>query len=291
MIVGLLLLWILMDGVCAKDTYSTESLLMLLPKSKEIKNWTMKESPQIFFADNLWEYINGAAPRYLKYDFKCVVTVEYVNSTSPSQAILVDIYDMGSVENAFGMYASERSADYHFINIGAEGYLEMPVLNFFKDRYYIKLTAYSLDKVVQDSLLRFAQIIERNIKGEAKLPAEIHLFPQKDLIAHSHQFYRARFLGVKGLNNWFTAEYKVEGKKLTLFLHPCRQTNPEVEVRYIGSILLSHGWKKTGEFIYTDREANKILIIKPGKSYIYGGMTDKINEPLLHKKITELTAS
>jgi len=36
--------------------------------------------------------------------------------------VTVDIYDMGNAQNAFGIYASERSPDNSFITLGAEGY-------------------------------------------------------------------------------------------------------------------------------------------------------------------------
>ncbi|MCD6385787.1 hypothetical protein J7M23_08420 [Candidatus Sumerlaeota bacterium] len=284
----ILLLCTITQWVSANDKCSTESLLSLLPKNNEIKNWIMKESPHFFFAHNLWKYINGAAPRYLKYDFRCVVTVEYTNLTTSSLTILVDIYDMGLLDNAFGMFAAERSPNYHFIDIGAEAYAEMPVLNFFKDRYYVKLTAYTLDKSVQKSLIRFAQVIESNIKGEARLPAPVYLFPEKDLIPHSQRFFLRDFLNIKGLNNWFTAEYRVNRKQMTLFLHPCKQNIPAVEMKNIDAILLKHGWLRSGQFSYTAHKANKVLVIKPGKSYIYGGMTAKTNEPLLRKKLKNL---
>ena len=56
--------------------------------------------------------------------------------------LTADIFDMGSAENAFGMYSSERSPKYDFIPMGTEGYRNEGIINFLQDRYYVKLAAF-----------------------------------------------------------------------------------------------------------------------------------------------------
>ena len=72
----------------------------------------MKESasPQIYFPETLFEYINGAAEIYLSYDFKELIVAEYQKSGS-SDSIAVEIYDMGNHKNSFGIYSAERYPD------------------------------------------------------------------------------------------------------------------------------------------------------------------------------------
>jgi hypothetical protein len=43
--------------------------------------------------------------------------------------LTADIYDMGKREDAFGIYAAERSPGYKFITIGVEGYRSEEILN------------------------------------------------------------------------------------------------------------------------------------------------------------------
>ena len=49
---------------------------------------------------------------------------------------------MGNPLNAFGVYAAERSPEYKYIPVGAEGYISEGVLNFVQDRFYVKLSGF-----------------------------------------------------------------------------------------------------------------------------------------------------
>ena len=93
-------------------------LQSLLPESNEAAGWTRGEEIRFFDADNLYEFINGAAENFLIYGFKKVVTADYDNAEQPSQ-IVVEIYQMADPRNTFGIYASERNTSSTFKPIGA----------------------------------------------------------------------------------------------------------------------------------------------------------------------------
>ena len=62
------------------------------------------------------------------------------NTNPPSTDFTLDIYNLGTPANAFGIYAAESSPDYHFLPIGAEGYGTNEILNFLQDEFYVKLS-------------------------------------------------------------------------------------------------------------------------------------------------------
>ena len=64
--------------------------------------------------------------------------------------------------NAFGIYAVERSPDYHFLPIGTEGYGTKEILNFFQDEFYVKLSAFSDKEKTGPILERFGQAVSRS---------------------------------------------------------------------------------------------------------------------------------
>ena len=74
---------------------------------------------------------------YLLYDFQLLLHGEFKAVAADFTA---DVYDMGKPEDAFGVYSVERSPKYSYIPVGAEGYRSKGVLNFFQDRYYVKLS-------------------------------------------------------------------------------------------------------------------------------------------------------
>ena len=57
----------------------------------------------------------------------------------------MDIYDTGSLKNAFGIYSSERSPEYDYVGAGPEVYRNEGVRNFFQGCEYVKIAWTSCD--------------------------------------------------------------------------------------------------------------------------------------------------
>ena len=118
--------------------------------------------PAQFYSSNLYEYIDGGAEAYHKFNMTAMVHREY---NAKGVDMTVDIYDMGSPSNASGIYASERSPAYHFIPIGEEGYSSEHTLNFLQGRFYVKLMAFGDKEPVAKMLNSFAESISAKIGG------------------------------------------------------------------------------------------------------------------------------
>ena len=117
-----------------------ERLAGLLPEPAEAG--AKPASERQFYSSDLYRYIDGAADAFLRFDLVAMVHQEY---KAKDADITLDIYDMGNPLNAFGMYAAERSPSYHFLSLGAEGYVSDFILNFFQGEFYVKLSAFSND--------------------------------------------------------------------------------------------------------------------------------------------------
>lgn len=147
-------------------------------------------SPSFYNADSLYQYIDGGADVYLLYDFKNLLHQEFKSGTAE---LTVDIYEMGKPEDAFGIYAAERSPTYRFAAIGAEGYRSQGILNFFEDRYYVKLSGSGANA---DVLLdQFARLLSGRIGGTRTLPALLEKLPAENRVPHSEQYVRKDPLG------------------------------------------------------------------------------------------------
>src|SRR5438270_5808702 len=75
--------------------------------------------PSLYKPDNLYEYIDGGADVYLLYDFQQLLHQQLKDGGAELTA---DIYEMRTPEDAFGIYAAERSPSYQFIMLGVDGY-------------------------------------------------------------------------------------------------------------------------------------------------------------------------
>jgi len=184
---------------------SEPSLRFLLP---EVESFSFSENPQEYFPETLYEYIDGAAEIYLGYDFRQLIVGQY--QMVESDVILsVEIYDMGTDINSFGIYSAERFPGAEFIPVGNQGYLEEGALNYVAGKYYIKLLCFDCSDNSDQLLRLFSGEILKNIEDKGQLPNLLAVLKQEGLIVNSEKFILRNFLGYEFLENGYVAGYKV----------------------------------------------------------------------------------
>lgn len=175
-------------------------------------NLAAQGAPTVYKPDTLYQYIDGGADIYLLYDFKALLHQEFKGGATELTA---DIYEMTKPEDAFGIYASERSPGYKFIPIGAEGYLDKGLMNFFADRYYVKLSGSGAN--VNTLLDRFARTLSSRLGGVRGLPPLLAKFPQTNRVLHSEQYLKKDPLGHAFLAPAYLVTY-AQGKQQSKLL-------------------------------------------------------------------------
>ncbi|MBL0176638.1 MAG: hypothetical protein IPP94_15465 [Ignavibacteria bacterium] len=248
--------------------------LRLLPKSGEHKGWMHKGAPRVFEHDKLWEYINGGADVYLDFGFQRVVTVDLENG---KRSMTVDLYEMKTLEGAFGIYARERAPTYAFQSIGAQGYLEGVALNFYQANYYAKITAFSDDQETRAAMQKIAGIVSQKIGIVKKAPSLLGFFPAFGLQKHSETFEMKSYLDRTELRGAYTAKYTVKGKSFTAFFATAdNNTSALSRLRALKAALSqpvskNKDYAGLGDEVLTGRhrEAKDIVLIAKGR-YIVG---------------------
>lgn len=194
--------------------------------------------PSFFSPESLYQQIDGGADIYLLYDFKSLL---HQDLKSGATELTVDIYDMGGTENAFGIYAAERSPTYNFFAIGAEGYRDKGVLNFLQDRYYVKLSGSGANT---DGLLdQFARLLSVRIGGTRSLPALLERLPREHRVPHSEQYVRKDPLGHAFLAPAYIVTYtqaKQESKLVVSVANSAQEAKSRLEQ-------LAKHFKQSGE--------------------------------------------
>jgi hypothetical protein len=183
----------------------------------EIEGWTLSESPQTFAPDSLYEYIDGAAESYLGYDFKELAVAQY-QKPGTEASLTIEIYDMGTPLNAFGIYSVERYPENRLVVVGAQGYLEDEVLNFYVGGYYVKLVCFNAGKETPAVLENAARKVAMKAGAAGSLPPLLSVFPQDGLVANSEKYIRKNVLGFDFLRNGYLASYKVLSMEFDAFV-------------------------------------------------------------------------
>jgi hypothetical protein len=205
----------LLTGKIARlEAKVASSLPSLLP---EVMKWELSEEPEMYLPETLFEYINGAAEIYIVYDFEELIVAQFKKQNAPA-FLTVEIYDMGKVKNAFGIYSAERFPDSHFLSIGNGGYVEEGTLNFIVDRYYIKLLCFDCEDESEKILRNFSQEILKKVKNPKGLPSLLSSFPQKGLLEYSEKYVLRNFLGYSFLHDGYVASFKVGELEFECFI-------------------------------------------------------------------------
>jgi hypothetical protein len=172
----------------------------------EVKDWNLTVLPDVYTPGNLWDLIDGAAESYLSYDFVDLHLGDYEHASGT--VIHAEVYRHSSPVNAYGIYSAERSPEYKFVKIGAQGYLEEGVLNFLDGQYYVKLYSNDSGAGVQEALQKIGQKISGHLGQDDSLPELLELFPSSGQLPYSDQYIRENFIGFDFLHSAFTVGYE-----------------------------------------------------------------------------------
>lgn len=191
--------------------YSSESKVNF----PEMEGYKIVQEYPVYVPDDLWDYINGGADAYLNYGFTDLHIAEYIKGET---SIKVEVYHHKDNVYAFGMYALERSPDYHFIRLGVQGYSENSLVNFVKGPWYVKVSTYNDDEKTGKILMHLAESLEKNLKGKNTVPEVFTHFPKDGKIVNSESFIASSFLGYSFLNKVFTISYKFGNESCKMFV-------------------------------------------------------------------------
>lgn len=150
-----------------------------------INGWKKPPTPDIYTPANLSKYIDGGAELYLSYNFQGALALKYTDAAQ--NEIEVDVFDMGSGPDAFGVFAHSRETIDSSFGQGSE--YDAGLLTFWKDRYYVSILAYPETPAKKDVVFKLGRAIEGAIKDEGALPAVIGLLPAENLIPESVKYF------------------------------------------------------------------------------------------------------
>ena len=166
-----------------------------LPSPECGKGWIMEEKAELFTNETLFDRINGESELYFPYGFEVLAFARYVNKERPGVAVEADVYRMGSLLDAFGIYANYRKANSKMVEIGAEGFVSLSQLLFYQDRYFVRLQATGILSLEQDIFLACALSISQNLPCPSGKPKELEVFRTPAVIKQTERYIAQGLLG------------------------------------------------------------------------------------------------
>jgi hypothetical protein len=179
-----------------------EPIQTLLPKNLP-KEWVLRDAPEMFTKQTLFEHIDGQADLFLQYGFEKSIFAIYRNIDSSDNKIDVDIYEMGNVLQAFGIFSRFRNED-RPAGIGLDSSVGDHYAFFYKGKYFVVIQATESNPF---PLKQLAESIESGILDNSHPPEEIRYFPKNGLKPGSIEYFPDGLLGHQFLGRGFKATY------------------------------------------------------------------------------------
>lgn len=180
--------------------------------------WRLEGQPYRYDARNLYEYINGAAEFYIAFGFIELMGANYAPVSGHKDAVTIDVYDMGSKLNAFGLFQSRRDDQASVLNFGALSIGSDDYLAFQKDRFYVEIQAYIVNKKELSAIKTMAAVVAEHLPGDNTLPQELLYLPEKGRIAGSERYIKGGILGHSFLDPGLTGNYQINKETVTVFI-------------------------------------------------------------------------
>ena len=132
-----------------------------------------------------FRYMDGAAELYRSYGFKLLMVRRYMKEDHPP--IIVETFDMGSSEDAFGVFSYETGDEE--VGIGQGSDFGGGLLRFWKGKFFVNVYAEQEGPSAKQDVLELGRTIADSIKEQGKKPKLINLLPKEDLIERSIRYF------------------------------------------------------------------------------------------------------
>lgn len=176
-------LWVVFFMSPMSDAGSLEELQSVLPE--KVMNWSKAEGDQFYDTQTIFDYINGAGEVYRAYNMRRCLSSRYVASEGP--AIILDLFEMASSYDAFGVFTHDSDGDQMAIGQGAV--YRSGWLGFWKDRFFVSLYADDDTEAAKQALLELAGKVAPLIKKEGPKPQILSKLPKRGLQAASIRYF------------------------------------------------------------------------------------------------------
>lgn len=143
----------------------------------EVAGWSWDKKEAQYDSKTLYQYINGAAELYLTYGFQNLRVRNFERAGQPG--ITLEVYEMASSEDAYGLFSFERQDEPVGIGQGSE--LGGGLLRFWKGKHFVSIYADGGGADAESAILTLGRLAAGLIPEAGSEPALVSSLPGKDL--------------------------------------------------------------------------------------------------------------
>jgi hypothetical protein len=170
------MIWIItVAGTVKGEEKGKMDQVVSLPSEAGGWKWDGKEMK--YDSRTLFKYIDGAAELYLAYGFQNLRVRRFEKSNQPP--ISVELYEMASSEDAYGVFSFEHQDE--TVGIGQGSEFGGGLLRFWKGKYFVSTYAEGEGAEVESGILKLGRAAANSITTTGPEPKLVGLIPGRDL--------------------------------------------------------------------------------------------------------------
>ncbi len=188
--------------------------------------WTTEGDDRFFDAETLFGYIDGGAEVYRAYNLKQCLSRRYTTGDGP--AIILDIFDMGRSEDAYGVFTHDLDGER--MAIGQDGRLRPGWLSFWKDRFFVSIYMEEETPAAEKAVMDLGRQVADKIADKGSRPELLSRLPSNGL-----QSDRIRYLHHPVVLNF---HYYLSDENILEIAHDCEVVLAEYQFENQAALLL-----------------------------------------------------
>lgn len=172
-------------AVMAAETARAEPILKLqkaIPRA--VMGWAARAGDRLFDERSIFEYIDGAGEVYRAYGMRRCLSRVYARQGRAE--ILLDVFDMGSSADAFGVFTHDTEGE--AVPIGQDGRWRPGWLNFWKGRFFVSVTVQEESAEAGAAARELGSAVAARITGTGERPALLARLPRDGLVRASIRY-------------------------------------------------------------------------------------------------------
>jgi len=265
------------------------------------QGWKVNVPVKTYDSKTLFELIDGEAELYFPYGFKRCYAIQYDSATNPDDSATFEVYEQGTLLDAFGVYSNFREADSKLVELGAEGFAGSTNVVFYQDRYFVKgrLSGKVLDD--KEGLLTCAKEVSKGIFPNTAKPAELGLLKVAGIVPRTEQYIAQSLLGYECFTRGLIANATLDGKTVRVFIVMTDSPKAAEDVLtkyqdYLKTSKAENAWKETpnGKVLTAQDPLHKGMLLQQVGKCVVGicKLVDpSLGQPLLDQLAAKVRAN
>jgi hypothetical protein len=138
-----------------------------------VLDWKTFGKDMVYDRTTLYDYLDGGAEVYLAFGYKEVLVRKFADASK--NEIHLDIYDMGTSAEAFGLFSCDRQDPE--AGLGQESEYGLGLLRFYQGRYFVSITASGDEAKAEAAILELGRKIAPQLGPAGPPPELLKLLP------------------------------------------------------------------------------------------------------------------